>query len=225
VTRWDGWAKAFEEAGKFHAGNLDHNQRLSLELAPAEFAKALKSLDHEHEGLSSGDSRYQAACALGTLTWHDEQGWAVTIVRHGSLASRFHADGREKMADGLPMPEQWAEMARRHGPPAHLDALSSKCCPYHAAGGVAVTACGGELPSGHPLPPAQRGEEPPPEIVPPKGEPPPEPLSADEQHAAAINASSAETGVRAEVVAPGIVRVFSPEPKPKSGLFGKGRKK
>jgi hypothetical protein len=100
--RWESWAKAFEGAGKLHAGDPDHNQRCSLELAPAEFARALKALDKEHEGLSSGDPRYQAACALGTLTWHDEQGRSVTIVRHGSLASRFHVDGKERLlSEGL----------------------------------------------------------------------------------------------------------------------------
>lgn len=92
--KWESWTKAFEVAAK--SDDSGGSQRATFELPPPEFAKALRELDREREGLSSGDSRYQAACALGELTWFDEYGRRVSLVRHGSMVSRYEADGRER---------------------------------------------------------------------------------------------------------------------------------
>lgn len=88
---WRTWPLAFEEAGK-----CAPEPRVTYDLPPGQFGLALRSLDHDHAGLASGDSRYQAACALGHLTWYDERGRCVVLVRHGSLVSQYRADGTTK---------------------------------------------------------------------------------------------------------------------------------
>lgn len=103
---WRTWPLAFEEAGK-----CAPEPRVTYDLPPGQFGLALRSLDHDHAGLASGDARYQAACALGHLTWYDERGRCVVLVRHGSLVSQYQADGTAKgpapIAPPATDPPQW----------------------------------------------------------------------------------------------------------------------
>lgn len=144
------WGEQFAAAGKCASSEHPSGGFIVVELAPDAYKKALEELVSSGR-LWKADQRYQEACRDGRLTWWDELGRAVEVVRtvpgalkvmDPALAAALGEGQHARDAAMAPIGRHFDGSALPFGPPPPAPGVSPRA-PARDFGARCASCAGG----------------------------------------------------------------------------------